>query len=57
MQQEILEINDIYADQDKRPWIQVETIPALKEKWLFDTGASITAVLLMNLYQYIKVFQ
>ena len=44
MQQEILEINDIHNNQDKRPWIQVDTIPALHEKWLFDTGASITCM-------------
>ena len=42
--QEIKKINDVTRHDDKRPLIEINSSPAMTDKWLYDTGASITCM-------------
>ena len=42
--QEILEINDVTATKEPRPFIKITCKEMLNETWLYDTGASITCM-------------
>ena len=42
--QKIKEINDVTDANYKRPLIEINSTTAMRKKWLYDTGASITCM-------------
>ena len=41
---EVLKINDVTESDDARPMVEINSWPIMKDKWLYDTGASITCM-------------